>query len=234
MFGESGFKATVNHRLPLVRGEVDVDVYVVDEEARPRPIRLIVECKNWQTRVPKTVVHALRTVVSDSGANGGIVVSRVGYQSGALDAAESANVEVLTWEDVQRAMVPRWTDRFFTPRVGEITDAFNDYTEPINSRIFRKADELPAPSRARFEVLRQRHMPLAALVLPLLPAARLLISGPGWPRLPLRVAAASSPDLLSLPDEVLDATALRPLLDGLERACVTAVNEFDEVFGGRA
>jgi hypothetical protein len=51
-----------------------------------------IECKNWRKKVPRSVVHGFRTVVGDSGANWGAIVSLHGFQSGAYEAARYSNV----------------------------------------------------------------------------------------------------------------------------------------------
>jgi hypothetical protein len=57
--------------------------------------------------------------------------------------------------------------------------------------------------------------------------------GPAAPPLPLRESITAEA-AASFPDDVLDAIALRPLLDAVLRAYDAAIAEFDAVFGGRA
>ncbi|WP_216206951.1 restriction endonuclease [Amycolatopsis aidingensis] len=75
---ESGWQAERGKSLQLARGSVDVDVYAFDPKSSP-PATMIVECKNWRSRVSKNTVHGLRTVVADTGANIGILVSSSGF-----------------------------------------------------------------------------------------------------------------------------------------------------------
>jgi restriction system protein len=70
-----------------VRGTAEIDVYAT-ETVDGRSYTILVECKNWTARVPQAVIHGFRTVVADSGANLGYIVSAAGFQSGALTAAE--------------------------------------------------------------------------------------------------------------------------------------------------
>src|SRR5690349_3423320 len=77
IFREAGCTASRNKTLDTVRGDVDIDVIVRDRTRRPHTL-ILCECKHWNRRVPKTVVHAFRTVVHDSGANLGFIISDSG------------------------------------------------------------------------------------------------------------------------------------------------------------
>src|SRR6266851_2396647 len=100
MFAEMGCTAEVRRTIETVRGEVNIDVYVEDPTGTPAHIYLC-ECKHWTKAVPKTVVHAFRTVVADFGANRGFLISNAGFQSGAYEAAQKSNVELVTWDELQ-------------------------------------------------------------------------------------------------------------------------------------
>ena len=128
-----------------------------------------------------------------------------------------------------------------SPTLADEVDPLHEYTEPINSRIFRKADALPEKNRARFKLLRERYMPLAATNFFFFPVV-LDFLGTGEtvtpPELPLRKDAADvgTPNvkLREIPDDILDANALRPLMEAMVVHSHRAIAEFDEVFGERA
>jgi Restriction endonuclease len=66
----------------------------------------IVECKYWKSAVPKEKVVALKSIVEDTGADRGILVSESGHQSGAIDAARLTNITLISLKglrDVARA-----------------------------------------------------------------------------------------------------------------------------------
>ncbi|MGB5850874.1 MAG: restriction endonuclease [Rhodanobacter sp.] len=56
----------------------------------------IIECKLWKSRVTKEKVLALKSIVEDVGADRGIIVSEMGFQSGAQDAARGTNITLVT------------------------------------------------------------------------------------------------------------------------------------------
>jgi hypothetical protein len=98
-FRSLGLTASTDVTVKGVRTSHDVDVLVksihVGFEAT-----WIVECKHWQTRVSKLHVLALREIVSDVGADRGILLSEAGFQSGAIEAATLTNVQVTSLAEV--------------------------------------------------------------------------------------------------------------------------------------
>lgn len=245
---ECGVEAVVEKRIDIARGTANIDVWGHDAAATPEQTYLI-ECKQWRKRVNKTVVQAFRTVVGDAGANWGAIVAARGFQRGARETASYSNVRLLTWVEFQDLFVRRWFERHFLPTITETADPLLEYTEPINSRIFRKADALGNAKRQQFINLRERHLSLHAVVLLHnvhgLPVLGRALDRSGvhasttdmlLPKLPLR---RSGPQQLvdgdsALPDSILDAISLRDLLNAMTSACVAAIAEFDEVFGERA
>lgn len=233
IFQECGLKSKIEKEIQTVRGTVNVDVYAEDLSSQPATIYLC-ECKHWQSAVPKGVVHAFRTVIADYGANWGFIISSAGFQSGAFEAATNSAVRLLTWDEFQELFVDRWIENYMMPRLREEVDALVEYTEPINTRIFRKADELDEHSQQLFIQLREKYADLAFLALhfylpsPMLKSRR--------PDLPLRKVIQNRKDsgMTNLPDELLDATCLRDFVDIICRHAREGIGAFDQVFGGRA
>lgn len=95
IFNEIGLTAKTEVELTTPRGTVEVDVFAVDEKSVDK-IRYIVECKNWGTAIPQTVVHAFTTVMHETGANIGFIVSHHGLQEGAERYTENTNIIGLT------------------------------------------------------------------------------------------------------------------------------------------
>jgi hypothetical protein len=57
-------------------------------------ITWVVECKQWKNPVNKLHVLGFREIVSDVGADRGILLSESGFQSGAIEAANLTNIQV--------------------------------------------------------------------------------------------------------------------------------------------
>jgi hypothetical protein len=92
-FRSLGLAASTDVTLKGVRTTHDIDVFVRLDIAGFE-VRWLIECKHWKTPVTKLHVLALREIVSDLGADRGIVLCEVGFQSGAVEAASLTNVQV--------------------------------------------------------------------------------------------------------------------------------------------
>lgn len=78
----------------------------------------------------REVVHAFRTVVLEAGANRGYIISRVGFQAGAIEAVHSTNIELVTFAEFQNIYFPKWYNKRLWGIENEIGD-FNVYYEPL-------------------------------------------------------------------------------------------------------
>ena len=104
---ECGMMARRKVSLALPRGSVDVDVLA--EETSDRIVqRIICECKNWRTNIPREVVQAFRTVMQETGAHRGYIISKVGFQPGAVEAARATNIELVTFIEFQNIYFDKW------------------------------------------------------------------------------------------------------------------------------
>jgi restriction system protein len=92
-FRSIGLDARTNVTLEGVRTSHDIDV-VVRSKHVGFDLLWLVECKYWNTPVSKLHVLALREIVSDLGADRGILLAESGYQRGALEAANLTNVQL--------------------------------------------------------------------------------------------------------------------------------------------
>jgi restriction system protein len=92
-FRSIGLDAKTNVSLKGVRTSHDIDV-VVSSEHVGFDLLWVVECKHWNAPVSKLHVLALREIVSDLGADRGILLAESGYQRGALEAANLTNVQL--------------------------------------------------------------------------------------------------------------------------------------------
>jgi hypothetical protein len=107
LFRDMGYEASSPLTVELVRGKKEVDVHVVDPRTSV-PHVIIIECKHWKSRVPQETVHAMQTVMEGCGANTGIIVSSKGFQKGAPEAAAKSNIQLMTWEALQKAYGHEW------------------------------------------------------------------------------------------------------------------------------
>ncbi len=92
-FRSLGLDAQTDARIKGVRTMHDVDVLVISHHAG-FDVTWIVECKLWTTAISKLHVLALREIVTDVGADRGILLAESGFQNGALEAANLTNVKL--------------------------------------------------------------------------------------------------------------------------------------------
>lgn len=101
LFRALGLDAQTDVTVQGVRTRHDIDVLVKSHHVG-FDVTWLVECKYWKSRVSKLHVLALREIVSDVGADRGILLSEAGFQSGAIEAAALTNVHVTTLADVRK------------------------------------------------------------------------------------------------------------------------------------
>jgi restriction system protein len=211
----------IEKRLDVARGNVEVDVYA-EEFVKGRRSRIVVECKHWASAIPQTVIHAFRTVVTESGANIGYLVSKAGFQSGALTAAELTNLRLLTWEEFRLEFEPLWIEHYMLPTVGQRLETLIGYTEPIVPRSFIEVDD---DAVEKLKVLIERYRPFSRLIIRFSPIMAEWSSG--VPSLLLRPQFASLEG--KVPDVILEATGYRELLELMLEYGAAATAELDDV-----
>ena len=94
-----------------------MDVHAVDERSVDR-IQYIVECKNWGSPIPQSIVHSFTTVMHETGANIGFIVSKHGLQSGALNYTQNTNIRGLTYLELQQRYFQAWWEGHFCIALG--------------------------------------------------------------------------------------------------------------------
>lgn len=142
----AGYTAITPYEIYTARGKVEVDVYI---EAPYELVKhIICECKYWDTPVTKEKIHAFRTVVYDSGAELGIIVSKNGYQAGAIEAAKFSNIRLETWESFLGIIEDKWIDnklwevKTMAARVMSFTDRYTYRYEKLNREEYCIYDEV--------------------------------------------------------------------------------------------
>jgi restriction system protein len=99
-FRSLGLEAESDVSLQGARTSHDIDV-VVRSHHVGFDILWLVECKRWQTRISKLHVLALREIVTDLGADLGLLMAESGFQLGATEAARLTNVRLTSLADLK-------------------------------------------------------------------------------------------------------------------------------------
>lgn len=98
-FSSLGLDTKIEHKIEGVWGTHEVDVYV-SGCLSGITFSWVIECKAWKSNIPKEKVMALSAIVQDVGADKGILLSEIGFQSGAIKAARTSNIILTSIEDL--------------------------------------------------------------------------------------------------------------------------------------
>ena len=227
IFNEIGLTAEVDMVVTTPRGNVELDVYAVDEKSVDK-IKYIVECKNWSTAIPQTVVHAFTTVMHEVGGNIGYIISREGMQAGAIEYTKNTNITGLSYEEFQNKYFSVWFERWFVPQIGDTVDTLSQYVEPINSRRERKLDQLTKEKRKAFSILLDRYYRFGVLMAYF-----------EFPRYSLGFAVSRPDDVEDLKSKfaklgkefIFESEYFRDLLVEIKTKVTEVTEKFNEVFG---
>jgi restriction endonuclease len=222
IYTDIGYETRIEADIPLVRGSVNVDVLCTKKTPLLNEV-IIIECKHWNSRVPKTIVHAFRSVIADHGANAGYIISKSGFQEGAYEAIQSTNIRLLTFEEFQSAIRPIWLDAVID-KIEHVGYPLRKYCNPIETFAANEYDRLPATEQKKIDELLRKYYQISLHTMRGL--YKEIISG----RL-----------MLEYIDEELFRCAqsfpgfqfkcLMDYFDLMHETCVNAVAEFDMLYG---
>jgi hypothetical protein len=95
------FKVEVEKMIESARGKVEVDVLCRGNDSK-QAAHYYVRVQTTESEYPQTVVHAFRTVVADTAADVGFIVTTSNYQPGAIAASVLTNIRICDWRGFQR------------------------------------------------------------------------------------------------------------------------------------
>ena len=110
---QCNFDVSIEKKIQSIRSVVEIDVYA-EELIDDRVYKILVECKMWKYSIPQHVIHSMRTVVNDIGANKGYIITTSNFQKGAIHSVENTNVELITWKEFQKKYFKSWYITFFS------------------------------------------------------------------------------------------------------------------------
>jgi len=167
ILGEIGYETDTEKVIKTVRGTAKVDVFAADKTQSPNIVYLC-ECKHWESFVPKTIIHAFRTVVQDFGANYGIVISKRGFQKGAYETAKNTNIKLVDWFSFQDMFEKKWLPAI-SQNLHDKYQLFLDCTEPlVSTHIDRKIKQIAQRGKKIIPIfleLRQKYFKLGFRIL---------------------------------------------------------------------
>ena len=136
IFLSLGYTAKKNVRIKGTKAIHEVDVWAFIEYAGLL-YRVVVECKFWNTNVNKAQIGNLFTIISDIGAEKGVIISKVGFQKGPKDLAKNSNIELYTFEQfLEKTKMA--TEKWFRH---QIFDLINSMKTPFLEFYFQCKDK---------------------------------------------------------------------------------------------
>lgn len=159
ILNDIGLAAETEKVLQTPRGQVEIDVFAVDTSSIER-IRYLVECKNWSHPIPQTVIHSFTTVMHETGGNIGFIISKAGFQSGAMSYLQNTNILGLTYIDFQTRYFPLWWKNKFAVAIVAASGDLLQYVEPINSRRDRFLSAATVAQKQRYRELTEKYQPI--------------------------------------------------------------------------
>ena len=228
-----GLDAEKEVEVETPRGKVELDVFAVDVRSVDK-IRYVVECKNWNTSIPQSVVHAFTTVMHETGGNIGFIVSKHGLQSGAERYTQNTNIIGLTYLELQQRYFAVWWERYFCPLVGDTADRVLEYVEPFSPTRDERYAQLSEEYRQEFDRLRRIYeLPVCALSM-----LNVRSLSPGFKTnemtaVPTSLDAYVQNSLAkAAPNVTWAGTTFRELLDSILHFLGDAEEQFNALFGG--
>ncbi|MGH2102413.1 restriction endonuclease [Aerococcus urinaeequi] len=169
VFNNAGYDAFPHHTITTVRGKKEIDVYVSPRKELD-PI-ILCECKFWKQPVNQEVVHSFRTVVQDSGAGLGFIITKSGFQKGAYSAAQFSNVKLVTWDEFLEFFLEDWLN-FKRLKLLHKAKPLGVYTDPIDIPF----DSLDQKKRKKYIESVQKYARVQMLATLYKPVNRLVIN----------------------------------------------------------
>jgi restriction system protein len=163
IFNCVGLSSQKVFKVDTPRGKIELDVYAIDPSSVDQ-IRYVVECKNWNNRIPQTVVHSFTTVMQETGANIGYIISKKGFQKGAIDYTKSTNIRLWTFNEFQNRYFEIWYRNHFALVVFNLNTSLIHFTEPINTRRFKYQDNFNETQNKRFAELLKKYSDFVSLL----------------------------------------------------------------------
>jgi hypothetical protein len=212
ILAECGMAAERQVPVDLPRGGVaTVDVLAI-EVAHGIATTTICECKNWKTNVPQEVIFGFRTVMIDAGANRGYVISKVGFQAGAILAAHATNIELVTFEQFQALYFDKWIAAR-TWSVERSIGGIGTYYEPFGIPGMDKIED--EGERDRYYQTWRKYMFVGVILPGFSPYMRTLGQAPPLPELPINLDGLTNYEI-DVPGDLAAATGYQEFLELLQ------------------
>lgn len=227
---ECGMDARRQVQFPTPRGKITVDVYA-EETTRGIVQNIVCECKYWKRKIPSSVIREFRTVMQETGAHRGYIISSAGFQLGAVEAAISTNIELLTFVEFQEVYFDKWIHKRLWDIEEEVRD-FNIYYEPIGRPGYSQLET--EVERIAYDEVWNKYLFAGLMLMPFSPYTRMFGNRP-TPELPFDVSEMENGGI-HIPDDIKMATAYREFFElvlAYARVGLSALREVNPITRGK-
>lgn len=225
ILSQSGFCVEVEKKTKTARGEAELDVYA-EERIKGRKYTVICECKLWNSKIPQSVIHGFRTIISDTGANKGYIISLKGFQSGSTKAANHTNLELITWQEFQNEFYETWVEKYFVPTMWEKLEPLLGYTDLFGQKWMCG---IPDHEVEVVKSLREKYLPFAMIVMSCT-NVQIFSKKDRFPVLPLSTDEKYAKEGLdAIPAAITEAIGYREFLNECIKYGQQGISEFREV-----
>ncbi len=112
IFKQLGYLASIEKKIESARSTIEIDVFAEKNIGKFNYEKVMIECKFWKNNVPQEVIHSVRTVADDIGANQAYIISKNGFQSGAIRAATYTLVSLYSFKEFVSIIADEWMTQF--------------------------------------------------------------------------------------------------------------------------
>tara|TARA_R110002051_G_C8621691_1_gene483438 strand:+ start:147 stop:890 length:744 start_codon:yes stop_codon:yes gene_type:complete len=154
-----GLNSIKEFKLKTPRGIIEVDVFAVDENSLDK-IKYIIECKNWNNKIPQNIIHSFTTIMNESGGNIGYIIAKKGFQRGAIEYSKCTNIKLLTYDEFQNEYLEKWFINYFSEEVFNFSRFLLTATYPLNyDKNLRESEQIIVNN------LKEKYSDLSSLLL---------------------------------------------------------------------
>lgn len=164
ILNDIGLDSKTEFKLNTPTSKIEVDVYAIDPKSVDK-IKYIIECKNWNKNIPQHVIHSFITTMNATGGDIGYIISKKGFQKGAIESVNYTNIRLFSYNEFQEHYLMLWYKKSFAKRIYEISSDLISYTEPINSRRFKCQEKLTNIKAEKFDHLLDKYSDFATMLI---------------------------------------------------------------------
>src|SRR5690606_5627127 len=122
-----GLNSQTEVLIKTTRGSIELDVLAIDEKSLDK-IQYVIECKNWNKKIPQSVIHSFLTVMNETGGNIGYIISKKGFQKGAFEHTNFTNIKLFTYDEFQNQYFKIWYEKYFLEELLKINKPLQKFT----------------------------------------------------------------------------------------------------------